>query len=78
MVDWRASRDRGGASLAPRSPAAAAAEPWPCWAAPTPRGAIDEIVADYRAETGMSAYVFRGSSVGADRFGIVTRGALTQ
>jgi galactokinase len=31
--------------------------------------AITEIVARYREETGIEAYVFRGSSVGADRFG---------
>ena len=35
LVDLRASRDRGGASLAPRSPGAAAAGPWRCWAART-------------------------------------------
>ena len=33
--------------------------------------ALAQIVDRYRAETGIDAYVFRGSSMGADRFGIV-------
>ena len=32
---------------------------------------FQEIVDRYRAETGTEAYVFRGSSMGADRFGVV-------
>lgn len=35
-------------------------------------GAIAEIVDRYAGETGVAAYVFRGSSEGADHFGIVT------
>jgi galactokinase len=34
--------------------------------------AVARIVENYRAATGIDAYVFRGSSPGADRFGIVT------
>ncbi len=34
--------------------------------------ALSEIVEQYRAETGVAPYVFRGSSMGADRFGIAT------
>ncbi len=33
--------------------------------------ALERIVEAYRAATGIDAYVFRGSSMGADRFGIV-------
>lgn len=33
--------------------------------------AFQEIVDCYRAETGVDAYVFRGSSIGADRFGVL-------
>jgi galactokinase len=33
-------------------------------------GAFQEIVDRYRTQTGVDAYVFRGSSMGADRFGV--------
>ncbi len=34
--------------------------------------ALAQIVECYRDQTGIEAYVFRGSSIGADRFGVVT------
>ena len=34
-------------------------------------GAFQEIVDRYRSQTGIDAYIFRGSSMGADQFGVV-------
>jgi L-arabinokinase len=34
--------------------------------------ALAQIVEQYRDQTGIEAYLFRGSSIGADRFGVVT------
>ena len=33
--------------------------------------ALKEIIESYRTQTGIDPYVFRGSSIGADRFGVV-------